>query len=690
MYCMHCGKILAENAEFCSHCGKKVVVKASGNSASTKNLTAKARSGDTEAISRLYEQTYSKVYYTVRSMIKDEDAIFDIVQDTYVKAFTHMEQFDGSDKFLPWVKQIAANTARDWLKKKRPLLFSEMGDEETDEITLVDQLVDDRAENLPEQVIDQKETARLIREILEELPEDQRAVIGMYYYEELSTRKIAQLMGTTESAVKSRLLYGRRKIEKKVRELEKKGTKLYGLAPILFLLLLFRSEKTYAAERPDARTWDAIQKRMGSRSVGRTASMAGHTGQAASMAGRAGGSLAGSAVVKIGIAAAVAVTLVGSGFFGYKFLNKNTAIPEETIASVQEVVESELDTETDTVSNQSDMEETESEMTAESEEEPPVEAEPERSAFLDVYSELLSKADSYNYDCIGATPTGVYQYALVTLKEGDEIPALLIAQEADDYMLRGRVFLYDAALNQVLQPEEVLFMGVAGVGGYRGDLSTGEGQTQLQLTDVSAGTGAVNVSRILVSGNRLTFESIGSGTLGQKIAGVTYEDIQWFDISDSTGLDNFSATQNQTSEGSKSESKSKSKSAADMDALPTDGNRLVLTGTVERMTYDEAVKLQGCPDPNGSDPKQTWTSIRLDAPQMLEGTQDISTWKSEHSVILTSSSILVKLGIQEDTLSEYVGKHIIFSAGSYTKASDTSVPMGIPWAEDIHVLKVIE
>ena len=196
------------------------------------NLVAAARIGDQDAVSALYEKTYSKVYYTVKSMIKDEDAVFDIVQDTYIKAFSRLDGFQGDTKFLPWVRQIAANTARDWLKKRRPMLFAELGSGGDTDTPVEELFPDERIENLPEQVIDQKETTRLLREILDELPEDQRAAIGMFYYEELSVKEIADAMSVSESAVKSRLMYGRRKIEKKVRELEKQGTKLYSLSPL--------------------------------------------------------------------------------------------------------------------------------------------------------------------------------------------------------------------------------------------------------------------------------------------------------------------------------------------------------------------------------------------------------------------------------------------------------------------------
>lgn len=229
---------------YCTSCGKQ------GDELA--GLAAAACMGDQDALGALYEKTYSKVYYMVKSIIRDEDAVLDIIQDTYMKAFTHLDSFGGDMKFLPWVRKIAANTARDWLKKKRPILFTELssGDEQDD--TSVEELFpDERGENLPDQLIDRKETKRLLREILEELPEDQRAAIGMFYYEEMSVKEIAAAMDVSENAVKSRLMYGRRKIEKKVRELEKQGTKLYSLSPIPFLLLLFRNQEAYAVEVPE-------------------------------------------------------------------------------------------------------------------------------------------------------------------------------------------------------------------------------------------------------------------------------------------------------------------------------------------------------------------------------------------------------------------------------------------------------
>ena len=237
-YCPGCEAPIPDpQAAFCPDCGR--ALQGAGQTPESV-LVDLARQGDSAAISELYERSYSKVYYSVKAMIKDEDAVFDILQDSYLKAFTFLRTSAAEIRFLPWMRTIAANTARNWLKKQKPLLFSELGGEDDEAAPFEERLADERAGVLPEQVLEQNETKRLLREIIDELPEDQRAVIGMFYYEELTVRQIAEAMGVSENTVKSRLSYGRAKIEKKVRALEKQGTRLYGLAPIPFLLWLLR------------------------------------------------------------------------------------------------------------------------------------------------------------------------------------------------------------------------------------------------------------------------------------------------------------------------------------------------------------------------------------------------------------------------------------------------------------------
>ncbi|MBO4881590.1 MAG: RNA polymerase sigma factor [Firmicutes bacterium] len=296
-------------------------------------LVTRAKAGDQSAISELYEMSYSQAFYTVRSMIRDEDAAFDILQDSYIKAFSHLDRFEGGEKFVPWMRQIAANTARDWLRKQRPLLFSELAQGEDADIPAEELFEDDRLENLPEYVVEQDETKRLLREILEDLPEDQRAAIGMFYYEDMSVKEIARAMGATENAVKSRLLYGRRKIEAKVRDLEKKGTKLYGLSPLTFLLLLLRSEKAYAAELPDEALLQGILRGL---PAAKTTAAAGTAVQTAKAAGTAA---AGVSSAKVAIAVIAAAAVLGAGAIGIARHSRSGVIAPQDVLPVPEQME---------------------------------------------------------------------------------------------------------------------------------------------------------------------------------------------------------------------------------------------------------------------------------------------------------------------------------------------------------------
>lgn len=194
---------------------------------------------DMDAMEALYKQTYGTVYGTVRMMVSDEYLAEDIVQDAFMKGFENLEQLSDPQKYPSWIKRIAINLVKDHYRKHSPVLFAQM---ETDEGN-IPEFVDDRISDMPETVIDQKETARLLNDILESLPDEQRLAIVMFYYQEMSVCDIAAVLGCSEGTIKSRLNYGRKKIETRVRALEKSGTKLYGLAPIPFLLALFRCFK---------------------------------------------------------------------------------------------------------------------------------------------------------------------------------------------------------------------------------------------------------------------------------------------------------------------------------------------------------------------------------------------------------------------------------------------------------------
>ena len=200
-------------------------------------LVQRAVEGDKEAFTNLYMLTYSEVYHIVKVFIHNEDTAQDIVQETYYKSLRKIKQLKEPDKFPVWIKKIAVNTAKAHLRKVDWVLFSEADGEGGKSIA---ELQDERLEHIPEIVVDQAETKELIDQILGELDEKQRMVVGMFYYEQMSVNEIAEALNCSVNTVKSRLNYARKKIGKEIAELEKKGVILRTAAPVPILMYLFQ------------------------------------------------------------------------------------------------------------------------------------------------------------------------------------------------------------------------------------------------------------------------------------------------------------------------------------------------------------------------------------------------------------------------------------------------------------------
>lgn len=206
-----------------------------------KEAVELAKNGDNRGYDYLYTQTCNKNYYLALKYMEDEELAKDVLQESYIKAFNKLEQLKDANKFPGWMSRIVANMAIDVLRKKKRndnKLFSEMESDDSEDMTFEEKIEDDRRDNRPELAIDQKETGRLVKEIIDTLSEEQRLCVMMYYINGMSVKEIADMADVSENTIKSRLNYGRKKIEQKVLELEKRGTKLYGIAPVPFFLYL--------------------------------------------------------------------------------------------------------------------------------------------------------------------------------------------------------------------------------------------------------------------------------------------------------------------------------------------------------------------------------------------------------------------------------------------------------------------
>ena len=283
----------------------------------TPELLERARAKDRDALTDLYHATSLDVYRTVHALVRDEELARDVQQDAYLQAFSHLDQLREPSSFLPWVRQIAVNEAREQLRKKRLLLFSELSDEEdADE----PEIPDVRPEAQPEAALDRKETTRLVREILNGMPDGQRLIVGMYYYEQIPVNQIAEQLELSPGTVKVQLHRGRKHVEREVQKLEKKGVKLYGLSPMPFLLALLKKAM------PAAETEQAL--------------LAGTLGKA--------GVLAETAAVQVGrsffqtalgrtVLGVLTVAVIGGGVWGYTWVRDNLMKPMGDVQPTEQV-----------------------------------------------------------------------------------------------------------------------------------------------------------------------------------------------------------------------------------------------------------------------------------------------------------------------------------------------------------------
>ncbi len=271
-------------------------------------LVERAKAGDKDAMTALYETSCKDVFRTIRAMVRTEDEALDIQQDTYVQAFTHLDQLKEAEKFRAWIRSVAVNQTRLALRRQSPILFTELvsNDEEDDPLPAIAEQADLSPDASPELAMERRECAAYVQEILNELTPGQRMLVGMYYYDQLPMRQIAEELEINLGTVKSQLSKTRKKIESAVLRLEARGVKLYGLTPLPFLFALLK--RITPAEPVERRTLNA------------TLSAATHAAEPVAVQVGRGffETVAGRLILGVIVAG-----VIGGGAFGYRWLNEH-------------------------------------------------------------------------------------------------------------------------------------------------------------------------------------------------------------------------------------------------------------------------------------------------------------------------------------------------------------------------------
>lgn len=214
-----------------------------------------ALNGDSSGFDFLYNSTKNNKYYLALKYVKNEEAAKDVLQDAYIRAWKNLDKLKEPEKFDSWLAQIVVNTAKNELEKRNhtPLDLRADSGEDEDDTEIFDRAVSSW-DNVPELEYTREETRQLVHELIDSLSDEQRLVMIAFELEGLTTKEIAEQLGCSEATVKSRLRYGRNNIKQKAEELQKKGYKLYSIAPVTLLLLLLQKEQTVFAAEISAET----------------------------------------------------------------------------------------------------------------------------------------------------------------------------------------------------------------------------------------------------------------------------------------------------------------------------------------------------------------------------------------------------------------------------------------------------
>ena len=168
-------------------------------------LVARLREPSTcrEAFGDVIKRYSEPLYWQIRRMVNNHDDANDLLQNTFMKAWGSIEHFRGEAKLSTWLYKIAINESITFLERERKRQNISLDDEESVLINTIE----------ADEFIDGDELALLLRKAIATLPEKQRLVFNMKYYDEMKYEQMSEILGTSVGALKASYHLAVKKIE---------------------------------------------------------------------------------------------------------------------------------------------------------------------------------------------------------------------------------------------------------------------------------------------------------------------------------------------------------------------------------------------------------------------------------------------------------------------------------------------
>ncbi len=156
-----------------------------------------------EAFERIVNEYSEKLYWQIRRMVYSHDDANDVLQNTFIKAWTNIDYFRGDAKISTWLYRIAFNESLAFLNKQRAINQLSIDDAEAN---MINQLEGD-------EYFDGDEMEMKFQQAINTLPEKQKIIFNLKYFQEMKYDEISQILGTTVGALKASYHHAVKKIE---------------------------------------------------------------------------------------------------------------------------------------------------------------------------------------------------------------------------------------------------------------------------------------------------------------------------------------------------------------------------------------------------------------------------------------------------------------------------------------------
>lgn len=182
-----------------------------GSTTNDLELIEKVKSGDNSGFNNIILKYQKQVYRFARRLLNEHDDADDVTQEVFIRLYNSINDFRGDSKLSTYIYRITYNLCLNHIKKKNRLQKMHVNIEQENFLT-------SGYNSNPEYDFVEREKQKLIRNAFETLPEKQKAVFNMRFYENLTYEEISEITGKSVGGIKSNYFHAFKKIELKIKK----------------------------------------------------------------------------------------------------------------------------------------------------------------------------------------------------------------------------------------------------------------------------------------------------------------------------------------------------------------------------------------------------------------------------------------------------------------------------------------